>query len=44
MQEELKSAPLVMLIKYPNIIDACGPVNTPLQALTLASLNICLMV
>ena len=44
LQEELKSAPLVVLIKYPNIIDTCSPVNTPLQALTLASLNICLMV
>jgi hypothetical protein len=40
MKIELKASPLVMLIKYPDIIDACCPVDTSLQVPTLASLNI----
>jgi hypothetical protein len=39
MHIELKAAPLVMLIKYPDIINTRCPVGASLQASTFASLN-----
>jgi hypothetical protein len=40
MQEQLESTPLIMLIKYPDVINTGCPVDASLQLLTLASQNL----